>query len=195
MQSIQMLLLPTIRSIFQTRIYYDPPFEINDRYELARYITPYGNGLNLGSGWLWKYDVSDYEPLLHDTVHLNAGNWQELLDLSFDIIKGTPPRNVHDVKNIWTGDIGWTSNTENELNERQVLIPSDAMNSRLKVRLTGHGSDQGNCAEFLSELLLPLHRQCATLQPTDLENRLPGESIVSARRNMGLSTCELVSGC
>ena len=128
--------------------YYDPPFQVNNRYELGRFITPYGNGLSLGNGFLWKYDVSDYEPLLHDTVHLNAGNWQELLDLSFDIIKGTPPRDVHDVKNIWTGDIGWTSTTENDLNERQVLIPANAQNSRLKVRLTGHGSDQGNCAEF-----------------------------------------------
>ena len=23
------------------------------RYELARYITPYGNGLNMGTGWTW----------------------------------------------------------------------------------------------------------------------------------------------
>ena len=128
--------------------YYDPPYEINDRFELGRYITPYGNGLSLGNGFLWRYDVSDYEPLLHDTVHLNAGNWQELLDLSFDIIKGTPPRDVHGIKNIWTGDIGWTSTTETQLNERRVLIPGDALNTRLKVRLTGHGSDQGNCAEF-----------------------------------------------
>jgi hypothetical protein len=128
--------------------YYDPPFEVNERYELARYITPYGNGLSLGNGFLWRFDVSDYEPLLHDTVHLNAGNWQELLDLSFDIIKGTPPRDVQDVKNIWTGDIGWTSTVENELDERQILIPLSAQNSRLKVRLTGHGADQANCAEF-----------------------------------------------
>ncbi len=127
---------------------YDPPFMVNERFELGRFITPYGNGLSLGSGFLWRYDVSDYEPLLHDTVHLNAGNWQELLDLSFDIIKGTPPRKVHEVKNIWNGDFGWTSTIENQLDERKVLIPADAQNSRLKVRLTGHGADQGNCAEF-----------------------------------------------
>jgi hypothetical protein len=129
-------------------VYYDPPFPVNDRYELARYITPYGNGLSLGNGWLWKFDVSDYEPLLHDTVHLAAGNWQELLDLSFDIIKGTPPRDVHDVKNIWQGYIGWDVNTETNLNARMKFIPSDALNTRVKLRLTGHGEDNNNCAEF-----------------------------------------------
>jgi hypothetical protein len=129
-------------------VYYDPPYAVLDRYELARYITPYGNGLSLGTGWLWKFDVTDYEPLLHDTVHLNAGNWQELLDLSFDIIKGTPPRDVHDVKNIWQGHIGWDVNTETTLNARNIFIPPNAANSRVKVRLTGHGADNNNCAEF-----------------------------------------------
>jgi hypothetical protein len=129
-------------------VYYDPPYEINDRYELARYITPYGNGLSLGNGWLWKFDVTDYESLLHDTVHLVAGNWQELLDLSFDIIKGTPPRDVHDVKNIWQGHIGWGTSTETILAPRMVYIPPDAANTRVKIRLTGHGADNNNCAEF-----------------------------------------------
>lgn len=129
-------------------VYYDPPFPVTDRYELARYITPYGNGLSLGTGWLWRFDVSDYEPLLHDTVHLSAGNWQELLDLSFDIIKGTPPRDVHDVKNLWQGYIPWDVNTETRLNPRMTFIPGDALNTRVKLRLTGHGEDNNNCAEF-----------------------------------------------
>ncbi len=129
-------------------VYYDPPFPVTDRYELARYITPYGNGLSLGNGWLWRFDVGDYEPLLHDTVHLTAGNWQEWLDLSFDIIKGTPPRDVHDVKNIWQGYIPWDVNTESRLDARMTWIPADALNTRVKLRLTGHGEDNNNCAEF-----------------------------------------------
>ncbi|HEY0029777.1 MAG TPA: LamG domain-containing protein, partial [Bacteroidia bacterium] len=73
------------------------------RYELARYITPYGNGLSLGSGWTWTFDVSDYRTLLADSVHLEAGNWQELLDVDFLMIKGTPPRNILGIQNLWNG--------------------------------------------------------------------------------------------
>src|SRR5207302_1664352 len=35
-------------------------FEIVNRYEIGRYITPYGNGLSLGEGFDWVFDVSDY---------------------------------------------------------------------------------------------------------------------------------------
>jgi hypothetical protein len=142
------LVLPDTTLHLINTVYYDPPYEVTDRYEIARYITPYGNGLSLGNGWLWRFDVSDYESLLHDTVHISAGNWQELLDLSFDIIKGTPPRDVHDLKNIWQGHIGWDSNTETNLSPRMVYIPADAENTRVKIRLTGHGEDNNNCAEF-----------------------------------------------
>ena len=62
--------------------YYGEPFEVVDRYELGRYITPYGINLSLGDdGWTWIYDVTDYLPLLRDSVELECGNWQELLDL------------------------------------------------------------------------------------------------------------------
>ena len=43
--------------------YWSEPFEIIDRYELARYITPYGINLTLGpDGWAWVFDVTDYAP-------------------------------------------------------------------------------------------------------------------------------------
>ena len=56
-------------------------------YEIARYITPYGINLSLGpNGFTWIYDVTDYMPLLTDSVKLAAGNTQELLDLKFIFI-------------------------------------------------------------------------------------------------------------
>ncbi|MGB2423880.1 MAG: LamG-like jellyroll fold domain-containing protein, partial [Flavobacteriales bacterium] len=84
--------------------YWSAPFEVVDRYELARYITPYGINLTLGpDGWAWVFDVTDYAPLLRDSVELEAGNWQELLDLKFAFIEGTPARDVENVTAFWKG--------------------------------------------------------------------------------------------
>ncbi|HEY1037839.1 MAG TPA: peptide-N-glycosidase F-related protein [Bacteroidia bacterium] len=122
------------------------------RYELARYITPYGNGLSLGNGWTWTFDVSDYRTLLADSVHLEAGNWQELLDMKFLMIKGVPPRDVLGIQNLWTGsfDYGHSNDPiETHLTPKSVTIPANAANTRWKSRVTGHGMDTPqNCAEF-----------------------------------------------
>lgn len=122
------------------------------RYELARYITPYGNGLSLGNGWTWTFDVSDYRTLLADSVHLSAGNWQELLDLKFVMTKGTPPRNIINIQNLWNGnfDYGIPSDPiDNHLQALTVSIPANAAMARWKSRVTGHGMDTpSNCAEF-----------------------------------------------
>lgn len=126
-----------------------------NRYELARYITPYGNNLSLGDGWKWTFDVSDYRTLLADSVHLTAGNWQELLDLKFIMIKGTPPRDVTGITNVYTGSFnyGLTSDPiENHLPALKFKIPNNSFNARWKSRVTGHGMDSPeNCAEFCAK--------------------------------------------
>lgn len=122
------------------------------RYELARYITPYGNGLSLGNGWTWTFDVTDYRKLLVDSVHLTAGNWQELLDMRFEIIKGTPSREIISIQNIYSGgyDYGNANDPiDNYLLPVTVNIPANAVTARWKSRITGHGMDTPeNCAEF-----------------------------------------------
>jgi hypothetical protein len=122
------------------------------RYEMGRYITPYGIGLSLGDGWTWTFDVSDYRTLLADSVRLAAGNWQELLDLKFVMIKGTPSRNIISIQNLWNGnfDYGYANNSiENRLTPLKVRIPDNAAAARWKSRVTGHGaSAPSNCAEF-----------------------------------------------
>lgn len=122
------------------------------RYELGRYITPYGIGLSLGDGWTWTFDVSDYRTLLADSVHLAAGNWQELLDMEFWMIKGTPPRDVLGIQNLWTGGFNYgdpTNPIDTYLTPITVDVPAGAVNSRWKSRVTGHGMDTPeNCAEF-----------------------------------------------
>ncbi len=129
--------------------YYAPPFEVVDRYELGRFITPYGIGLDLGAeGWTWVFDVTDYEPLLHGMVELEAGNWQELLDLKFVFIEGTPPREVKRVDAFWKGQ--YNLNNFNEVVTTRTFTPEPGEETfRLKTRASGHGFGQGNnCGEF-----------------------------------------------
>ncbi|HPS62770.1 MAG TPA: peptide-N-glycosidase F-related protein, partial [Bacteroidales bacterium] len=129
--------------------YFGSPFELLERYELARYITPYGNNLSLGDGWTWVFDLTDYSSLLHDSVHLSAGNWQELLDMKFRMIEGTPPRDVLDITNIYTGTHGYANESQHNLPPVTVFIDSTAHTSRLKMRITGHGfGGTDNCSEF-----------------------------------------------
>lgn len=139
-------------TIYQSAYDYFNVFPEVIRYEMARYITPYGNGLSLGNGWTWTFDVSDYVTLLHDSVHLAAGNWQELLDVKFLMIVGTPPRDVISIENIYTGnfDYGHTNNPiESHLVPMTSDVPANAAGARWKSRVTGHGMDTpGNCAEF-----------------------------------------------
>ncbi|MEI6766198.1 MAG: peptide-N-glycosidase F-related protein [Bacteroidota bacterium] len=132
--------------------YYSVPFEVINRIELGRYITPYGNGLSLGNGFTWVFDVSDYRSLLVDSVHLSAGNWQELLDLRFDFIEGTPAREPFKVQNLWCGGFSYGSNTETLLSAKTISIDSAAVNTRFKMRPTGHGfGGNENCSEFCAK--------------------------------------------
>ena len=130
--------------------YWDPPFEIINRWEIGRYITPYGNGLDLGNGFTWVFDVSDFEPLLHDSVYLKAGNWQELLDLKFLCIEGTPPRKVNAIHKIYQG-VYWYRDQSIENSLAAVKVPLKNNSDFLKLRLvtTGHGFGGNlNCSEF-----------------------------------------------
>lgn len=120
-------------------------------YQLQNYVTPYGIGLSLGpNGFRWVYDVTDYAPLLHDTLEIAAGNQQELIDLKFIMIKGTPPRKAIEVDQIWLG------NYQHADIANDVVLPNvnytlngAASQYKIKTRTTGHwfGGFQ-NCAEF-----------------------------------------------
>ena len=128
--------------------YYGEPYEVIIPWEIARFITPYGNNLSLGDGFTWVYDVTDYAPLLKDSVHITAGNFQELLDLKFYMIKGTPPRDVQKIEKVYSGYFS--------LNNFPTLVPPDtidllpgASSFKVKTRTSGHlFSNPTNCAEF-----------------------------------------------
>lgn len=127
---------------------YYVPYEVIVRYELGRFITPYGNGLSLGNGFTWVYDVTDFIQFLHDTVHISAGNFQELLDLKFYMIEGTPPRDVIKLDRLWNGTYSLT-NFENVVLPDTIDLDPAADMFRVKIATSGHQWDNAtNCAEF-----------------------------------------------
>ncbi len=136
--------------------YFSPPFEVINEYEIGRYITPYGIGLTLGSGFSWVYDVTDYAPILQDQVELSAGNNQELIDLKFLFYPGTPAREVQKIDRLWGG---LKSHSYKNLDDDVALPPTEvdllpsAESFKVKTRITGHGhnSNDGNyphCCEW-----------------------------------------------
>jgi hypothetical protein len=143
--------VPADSTLHLERIPYFRKYEVVNKYELGRYITPYGNGLSLGNGFDWVYDVTDYAPLLHDTVHLQAFNQQEMVDLSFEMIEGTPAREELGIQNVWSGTpaYGTSTSIENFLAPRKIYVPANVKGVRLKMRTTGHGfGGTDNCSEF-----------------------------------------------
>lgn len=127
----------------------EPGVEILIPWEVGRFITPYGNNLSLDSdGWTWVYDVTDFQHLFHDQVHFKAGNFQELLDMKLYFVEGTPPRDLIDIKSIYSTNTS-LNNFDNVIVDTTIDLLSQAKMFSLKTTLTGHGFGSGaDCGEF-----------------------------------------------
>ncbi|NOX85206.1 MAG: T9SS type A sorting domain-containing protein [Chlorobi bacterium] len=146
------LVAPDSIIYFEDLPYYGKPFEKINKWEIARYITPYGIGLDLGEGFTWVYDVTDYAPLLRDSVHITAGNFQELLDLKFYMIEGIPPRDVKKIEKIYSGYFKLNQFPQLVFPDTVPLLP-EASTFKVKTRTSGHlFSNPSNCAEFCPKI-------------------------------------------
>jgi hypothetical protein len=137
-----------------TLSYFQAPFEIINRFELNRFITMYGIGLDLGdNGWTWITDVTDFAPLLRDSVELEAGNWQELLDLKFVFIEGTPAQDVLRVERVWDGNYALNTFDE-QVVAKEITKQEGEVAWKLLTTNTGHGFgfDNNNCGEFCNNM-------------------------------------------
>ncbi len=137
----------------ETLNYFEAPFEIINRYEIGRFITPYGIGFDLGpNGFTYVYDITDYQSLLQGDVDFAAHNTQELIDIQFKFIEGTPPRDVIDVQQIWEGSGSFLyKNLDDDVNLSAQPTELDAAGKMFKVRsrITGHGHNgSNNCCEW-----------------------------------------------
>ncbi|HLG02907.1 MAG TPA: peptide-N-glycosidase F-related protein, partial [Bacteroidia bacterium] len=135
-------------------------FEIIEPIQIARYITPYGNNLSPSWNNTWLFDITDYAPLLHDSVEIRAfySGWSSgfAITLDFELIEGTPPRTPIRITPLWSGyfPYGNTSNSiENYLVPRTQYIAANEVNSEVRIDITGHGfGGNENCAEFCAKM-------------------------------------------
>lgn len=138
--------------VLATATYYNS-FKQN-RHQLQNYVTPYGIGLSLGpDGFRWQYEVTDYAAILTGLVEIASGNQQELIDLEFVFIEGTPPRDLLEFETVWLGNYNHAQIADD------VVMPAvdrtlrmDASEFMLRARTTGHWfGGFNNCAEFCAK--------------------------------------------
>jgi len=133
--------------------FYQEPFELTNRYELGRFITPYGLGLDLGAGFRWVYDVTDFAHLLKGDVQITSPNTSELVDLEFAFVHGTPARLVQKVSHVWNQSSSiWTGYSYKDLDD-DVYLSNTELNlepetkfAKLKTTITGHGHNSNTGA-------------------------------------------------
>ena len=144
-------ILPADSIFIETLEYYQ---KWPSRFELVSFITPYGNGLDLGiKGKMWEFDVTDFAPILKGEKFLSmegVGRWSEEYDIRFLFIEGTPPRNVLSIDPIWPiakpGQI-WYSFSPNDIwndlkfEPRDLLMNPDASFFKIRSTITGHGQN------------------------------------------------------
>ena len=133
-----------------------PTKDSNEIFSIGSFVTPYGKGLYLGGekGWEWTYDITDYAPILKGRRKITVGNNQELLDLKFLFIKGSPARNVLTVKNMYPyGNYKYADLAEDiVLKKRSLQLHPEANGYKLKAVISGHGHEgPRNCCEWDSK--------------------------------------------
>ena len=133
-----------------------PKGDSTEQFCLGSFVTPYGKRLELGdeTGWEWVYDISEYAPILKGNLNLQVGNNQELLNLKFHFIKGTPLRDVISVKNIYPyADYKYEHLADDSLlTETEIILNAEAVGFRIKSIVSGHGhAGPRNCCEWDSK--------------------------------------------
>ncbi|MCB0714026.1 MAG: hypothetical protein KDD67_17005 [Ignavibacteriae bacterium] len=130
------------------------------RYELGRYVTPYGEE------WSWERDVSHIRPLLHDSVTFGTyisifkqfNHYNDpigyLVSMSLRFEEGEPDFLATDVDLLWHGmfELG---NPENPIESYLTPIKVKPSEEFAVVRVVASGHGQGNtdnAGEFMKKL-------------------------------------------
>lgn len=142
------------------KTHYYEKFPVLEPFELGRVITPYGGSYPKSWTNEYRFDITDFAPLLHDTVQLRAfySGWSSgfTVTLHFDMIEGTPARDIKEVINLYNGDFPYGNSNnpiENYLTQKNIQLHG-ATQAKLRFTPTGHGfgaDNTDNCAEFCNK--------------------------------------------
>lgn len=140
-------------------------------FELGRVMTPYGSNLNASWSFNHEFDITDYAPILKDSVSINAwfqgypddGKWW-VLTVDFLFIEGTPPRTPIAVDVLYnSGPNGFlygnpNNSIENQLDEKTFQLNPNTKHVGMMMSASGHGfgnntsnGNPDNCAEFCAK--------------------------------------------
>lgn len=147
-------------------------YEVMEKFELGRLITPYGNYMDWESSspndifedsWTHSYDfdVSDYASLLTDSslIRVHFGGWPQegrgfSSTINFEFIEGTPARDVISIENMYpVGGYSYKSLVDNDHFPPITKVFTDDMKSVvIKSCVSGHGHEgPDNCCEWESK--------------------------------------------
>ncbi|WP_405376962.1 peptide-N-glycosidase F-related protein [Nonlabens sp. Asnod3-A02] len=134
-----------------------------ERYELARFITPYWNdNSQLARGF--EFDVTDFKSLLNGNVELrirtecwNARGYEVSVD--FDYIEGTPDYAYYGITRVLNYDNGSAAGVPYGVAHtkdltRSISVPANAQSTHLRTIISGWGqaasgdADGRTCAEW-----------------------------------------------
>ncbi len=189
-------------------------FTHTDSLEIARLITPYANtGVpRFPTGWTQRYiyDITDYYHQLKDTVtfRINYSGYSFGFSANVKIafIEGVRERDVYGIDKLWDGYFTYGNAADpiaNHIPLKVNTVPASTQSSELKYLVTGHGSDNNQCCEFLAQTYTvnlngtntdqhSIWKPCGTneLYPQggtwiyDRANWCPGEPITVLKHNL-----------
>jgi len=120
-------------------------------YEIARYITPYGQGCGP-----WTVDVTDFKSILQGPVQFKSyvqvwgpNGWLVSADLEYD--QGEADFPYQRLNPLWLNDyVTYGEPTVSyDLEARQIEVDAKTKQSQVRVTLSGHGQgNTDNAAEF-----------------------------------------------
>lgn len=129
---------------------------IQERIEIARFITPYGANRPTNWQWTWQWDVTDYRFLFGDStaVVIAYQGWTQsaLFTVWLEAIEGTPPYEVFALDQVIEGSFPY-GNPDDPIDQyttgKRFRVPADAQMIKLRITTTGHGfGGTDNAAEF-----------------------------------------------